>query len=78
MAMYLIPSWVLDPVKRDHITVVGDGHIEARKHLSLVAVQVGGVSQLARDTSKKGRRSSGLTTRGRRLTRGWHCVVISG
>ena len=73
-ATHLIPRRVLDPVEWDHIMVVGLGHIKARKHLGLVVVQIGGVSQLTRDMGEERRRSCG-TTRGRRkLTRGRHCV----
>ena len=75
MATYLIPSWVLDLVEGNHITVVGKSHIEACKYLSFIAVQIGGVSQLMRDMGKKRRRLSSLMMRGRRLMRGWHCVV---
>ena len=48
---------VLDPVEWDHVTVVGLGHIETCKDLSLVGVQVGRVSQLTRNTGKERRRS---------------------
>ena len=74
-ATYLVPRRVLDSVEWDHIMVVSESHIEACKHLSLVIVQVGGISQLMRDMGEKRRRSS-LTMRGRRLMRGQHCVVI--
>ena len=76
MAMYLAPRRVLSPVEWDHITMVSRSHIEACEHLGFVVVQVSGISQLVRDMGKERRRSS-LTTRGRRWTRGWHCVVIS-
>ena len=46
---------VLDPVEWDHVMVVGFGHIKACKHLGLIAVQVGGVSQLTRDTGEERR-----------------------
>ena len=76
MAMYLVPRRILDLVERDNITVVKLGHVEVCKDLGLILVQAGGVSQLTRDTSKKGRDSS-LTTRRGRTTRGRHCVVKS-
>ena len=74
MATYFIQRGVLNPVEWDHITVVSSSHIEVCKHLSLVVVQIGGVSQLTRDTGKERRRSYS-TTRGRRLMGGRHCVV---
>ena len=75
-ATYLVPRRVLDPVERDHIMVVKLSHVEACKDLGLVLVQVGGISQLARDMGEKGRDAS-LTMRRGRTTRGQHCVVIN-
>ena len=77
VAAHLVPRRVLDPVEWDHIAVVGLGHIKVCKHLGLVGVQIGSVSQLTRDTGEK-RRGSCNTRRGRVLARGRHCVVISG
>ena len=34
MTMYLIPSWVLNLVKRDHIMVIGDSHIKVSRMCS--------------------------------------------
>ena len=58
--------------------VVTLGHIEACKHLGLVGVQIGSVSQLTRDTGEERRRLCSMTRRGRALARGQHCVMISG
>ena len=74
-AANLGPRGLLNPVEWDHVTVVGLGHIEACKHLGFVAVQVGGVSQLARDMGKERRRLCSTMRGRRRVTRGWHCVV---
>ena len=54
MTTYLIPRGVLDLVKRVHIMVIGDGHIEVCKHLSLITVQVGGISQLQGTQARRG------------------------
>ena len=75
MATFLVPRRVLDPVEWDHGTVVGSSHIEACKHLGLVAVQVCGVSQLTRDTDEERRQSYSMMRR--RLAGGWHHVVMS-
>ena len=77
MATYLVPRRVLNPVEWDHITMVSESHIKTGKHLSLIIVQVGGVSQLTRDVGKKGRGSSLMMRGGRTLVGGWHCVRIS-
>ena len=68
-ATYLVPRRVLDLVEGDHVTVVSESHVETSKYLSLIIVQVGGVSQLTRDMGEKRRRLS-LTTRRRALAGG--------
>ena len=75
VAAHLVPRGILDPVEWDHIAVVGLGHIEVGKYLGFVAVQVSSISQLARDTCEERGRLCSTTRGGRRLTRGWHCVV---
>ena len=77
MVAHLIPRRVLDPVEWDHVVVVGLGHVKACKDLGFILIQIGGVSQLMRDTGEERSRSCSMMRGGRALARRQHCVVIS-